>query len=103
MDDVDPQTQGRPSALGTGGGTDHDDPSIRPRPNYTWETLMSSPVKEFVRGGRWFASKLGVWFGLTPLWRPGFTITGLALDVKLDEQRRYVPLEKDEDPALVPR
>lgn len=95
MEDVDLQTQGRPSTLGTGGGTDHDDSSIRARPKYTWEGLMSAPVKECVRGGRWFASKVGVWFGLTHLYRRSFTVTGLSLDVRLDDHGRYVALEQE--------
>lgn len=96
MGDIDLQTQGRPSTLGTGGGTDHDDISIRARPKYKWEALMVSPVKECVRGGRWIASKIKVWFGLTPLWRRSFTVVGLSLDVRLDEKGRYVALEEEE-------
>lgn len=97
MGEIDLQTQGRPSTLGTGGGTDHDDVSIRARPKYKWEALMASPVKECIRGGRWIASKIGVWFGLTPLWRRSFTVVGLSLDVRLDEKGRYVALEKVEE------
>jgi len=95
MDDLDLQTLGQPSTLGTGGGTDHDDTGIRARPTFRWEGLMTSPVRECIRGNRWFIGKIGVWFGLTPLWRPSFTVTGFSLDVKLDDEGRYVPIGED--------
>jgi hypothetical protein len=95
MDDLDLQTLGQPSTLGTGGGTDHDDTDMRARPTFRWEGLMTSPVRECVRGSRWFAGKIGVWFGLTPLWRPSFTVTGFSLDVKLDDEGRYVPIGEE--------
>jgi hypothetical protein len=96
MEDLDLQTLGPPSTLGTGGGTDHDDTGIRARPTFRWEGLMTSPVRECVRGSRWFVGKIGVWFGLTPLWRPSFTVTGFSLDVKLDDEGRYVPIREEE-------
>ena len=95
MDDLDLKTLGPPSTLGTGGGTDHDDTNIRARPTFRWEGLMTSPVRECIRGSRWFAGKMSVWFGLTPLWRPSFTVTGFSLDVALDSQGRYVPIGEE--------
>jgi len=95
MDELDLQTLGQPSTLGTGGGTDHDDTDMRARPTFRWEGLMASPVRECIRGSRWFVGKIGVWFGLTPLWRPSFTVTGFSLDVKLDDEGRYVPIGEE--------
>lgn len=37
MGEVDLETEGQPSTLGTGVGTDHDAASIIPRPTYRWE------------------------------------------------------------------
>lgn len=92
MDEVDLETRGQPSTLGTGGGTDHDDSSIRPRPIYKWEGLLYDPVtrKTGRRGRNWFA-KLGAWFGLTPLWRFGAPSSGLSLDVRLVNGRYILP------------
>ena len=95
MDDLDLQTLGPPSTLGTGGGTDHDDTDMRARPTFRWEGLMTSPVRECIRGSRWFVGKIGVWFGLTPLWRPSFTVIGFSLDVRLDDGGRYVPIGEE--------
>lgn len=101
MEDVDILTQGHPSTfLGTGGGTDHDADSIRPRPAYHWEGLLED---ELVLGSRahrnWFA-KMGAWFGVTPLWRSGIPSQGVALDVRLEVvvggSKRYVLLEEEE-------
>ena len=92
MDDLDLQTLGQPSTLGTGGGTDHDDTEVRARPNFRWEGLMTSPIRESIRGSQWFVGKIGVWFGLTPLWRPSFTVTGFSLDIRLDDKGRYVSI-----------
>ncbi|KAF9787179.1 hypothetical protein BJ322DRAFT_706318 [Thelephora terrestris] len=96
MDGLDLQTLGPPSTLGTGGGTEYDDPEVRARPTFRWEELMTSPIRECIRGSRWFAGKFGVWFGLTPLWRPSFTVTGFTLDVKLDAKGRYVAIGEEE-------
>ena len=92
MEDLDMETLVQPSTmgtLGTGGGTDHDDGSIRARPTYKWEGLLSDPVHT---GGipqrRKFLAKLGTWMGVTPLWRAGLS-QGLSLDVRL-ENGRYV-------------
>lgn len=93
MEDIDMITQGQPSTLGTGGGTDHDDSEIQLRPTYRWEGLLSDPPhKGRYIGPRKWRGKLGAWFGVTPLWRTGDPSNGLSLDVKL-ENARYVPLD----------
>jgi len=92
MEQVDADAVAGPSTLGTGGGTDHDDSSIRARPAYRWEGLLADPLRNDKRWRRrWFA-KMGVWFGVTPLWRSSMPSAGLALDVRL-ENGRYVLLE----------
>ncbi|KAI9511798.1 hypothetical protein F5148DRAFT_1315259 [Russula earlei] len=83
MEDVDLETQVPLSTLGTGGGTDHDDPVIRPRPVFRWEGILSDPLVK-KQPGRNFLSKLGVWLGLTPFWRTGTGSLGVALDVHLE-------------------
>ena len=83
MEEIDVQTQARPSTLGTGGGTDHDDYSIRARPLYRWEGIMEDPLRKRQKHTGNFLAKLGVWFGITPLWRAGIPSMGLALDVQL--------------------
>ncbi len=89
MEDVDMDAPGQPSTLGTGPGTDHDDSSIRARPAYRWENLLTlSPRK---RKRRIF-SKMGAWFGLTPLWTQGMLSEGVSLDVCL-ENGRYVLMD----------
>lgn len=96
MKDVDILTQAESSTLGTGGGTDHDDPWILARPTYRWEGLLSDPPR---KGGteprKNFLAKLGVWFGVTPFWRSGSPSNGISLDLKLKDGR-YVQLA-DED------
>ena len=94
LEDVDLATQARPSTLGTGGGTDHDDESIRARPNYRWEGILDDPLSKGKQRRRGWGAKLGVWFGITPLWRTGAPSKGLALDVKL-ENGKYVLLGQD--------
>ena len=89
---IDALAHGRSSSLGTGGGTDHDDPSIRPRPNYRWEGLLEDPIRHQQIKSGWLA-KLGVWLGITPLWREGMITRGIALDVKL-ENGRYVMISR---------
>jgi len=92
MEEIDIETIAGPSTLGTGGGTDHDDVSIRARPAYRWEGLLSDPLRRDARWRRrWFA-KLGAWFGITPLWRSGMPSKGISLDVRL-ENGRYVLIE----------
>lgn len=93
MEDIDGVTQGKPSTLGTGGGTDHDDSQILMRPAYRWEGLLSDPPRSghHTSSRRW-TGKLGAWLGVTPLWRTGVPSDGLSLDVKL-EDGRYVLLD----------
>ncbi|KAI0669824.1 hypothetical protein C8Q78DRAFT_147928 [Trametes maxima] len=94
MEEIDLQTLPRPSTLGTGGGTDHDDGSIRARPAYRWEGILEDPLttRKHKSHRQRFLSKLAVWFGLSPFWRTGEPSQGLALDVKL-ENGRYVLLD----------
>ncbi|KIY64816.1 hypothetical protein CYLTODRAFT_357890 [Cylindrobasidium torrendii FP15055 ss-10] len=94
MEDIDAETLVQPSTLmgtlGTGGGTDHDDANIRPRPEYKWEGLLSDPVQTGrLKRHKRFTAKLGAWLGVTPLWRTGTVSQGLALDVRM-ENGRYV-------------
>lgn len=95
MEEVDQLTQARPSTLGTGGGTDHDDASIRARPLYRWEGILGDKVSKRERHRATLLAKIGVWFGVTPLWRTGVPSRGLALDVRLDNGR-YVLLRDEE-------
>lgn len=95
MEGIDILTQAASSTMGTGGGTDHDDPWILARPAYRWEALLNDPPRE---GGtetrKTFLAKLGVWFGVTPFWRAGSPSNGISVDLKL-EGGRYVLLEHD--------
>ena len=94
MEDIDAQTQARPSSMGTGNGTDENDSSIRPRPLYRWEGMLEDPLRNTRQHHQPLLAKLGVWFGLTPRWRSGVPSMGLALDVRLDNGQ-YVLLEED--------
>lgn len=98
MEEIDAQAQARPSSLGTGGGTDHDDESIRARPVYRWEGIMDDPLRKRQRHKPKLFAKFGVWLGLTPLWRSGIPSMGLALDVRLDHGQ-YVLLQEQEEDA----
>ena len=101
MDQVDAETQGPLSTLGTGGGTDHDASWIPPRPAYRWEGLLQDPPgkgKEWKR--KWFA-KFEVWLGLTPLWRSGLMSSGISLDVRL-ENGRYVVINGEDEESETP-
>lgn len=40
MEEIDVETLTGPSTLGTGGGTDHDDVSIRARPAYKYALFL---------------------------------------------------------------
>ncbi|PPQ62841.1 hypothetical protein CVT24_000535 [Panaeolus cyanescens] len=95
MEDIDILTQAQSSTLGTGGGTDHDASNMRPRPTYRWEGLLSDPPGNggHERRRKWL-TKMGAWFGITPLWRAGFQSYGISLDVKV-ENGRYVQLHDD--------
>jgi hypothetical protein len=91
MNQVDNATRAASSTMGTGGGTDHDISWIRARPLYQWEGILTDPL----RGGdshRTWLSKLGAWLGLTPVWRGSSATSGLAVDVVLDQNGRYVLL-----------
>lgn len=105
MEEIDLQTLPRPSTLGTGGGTDHDDGSIRARPAYRWEGILEDPLttrRKHKSHRRRFLSKFAVWFGLSPLWRTGEPSQGLALDVRL-ENGKYILLEDTVDAGVVRR
>ncbi|KAI0052847.1 hypothetical protein FA95DRAFT_1579834 [Auriscalpium vulgare] len=90
MEEIDLETQAQPSSLGTGGGTDHDDSSIRARPTFRWEGLLRDPLSSAHH--RKILAKLGAWFGISPFWRAGGISQGVALDVRL-EGGKYVLLE----------
>ncbi|TFK77139.1 hypothetical protein BDN72DRAFT_953613 [Pluteus cervinus] len=95
MANLDAITRGPNSTLGTGGGTNHDDSTIRPRPIYRWEGILDDPIvanQSKVRKD-WFA-KFGAWFGITPLWREGPPTHGVSLDVRL-VNGRYELLQSD--------
>ncbi|KAI0724627.1 hypothetical protein C8T65DRAFT_7352 [Cerioporus squamosus] len=94
MEDIDLQTLPRPSTLGTGGGTEYDDESIRARPAYRWEGILDDPLRKRKTHRRRLLSKLAVWFGVSPLWRTGEPSQGLSLDVRL-EHGKYVLLGND--------
>ncbi|KAF8523077.1 hypothetical protein BU17DRAFT_75023 [Hysterangium stoloniferum] len=82
------------STMGTGGGTDHDDASIRARPMYRWEGIFDDPLRDNAgpRYRRWLP-KLAVWFGIRPFWQsPQARTSGVSLDVRLDDGS-YVLLE----------
>lgn len=83
MEDVDIETQAPVSTLGTGGGTDHDDSVIRPRPMFRWEGILSDPLVKKEPSHK-LLSKMRVWLGLTPFWRTGSGSLGVALDVHLE-------------------
>ncbi|KAI0322650.1 hypothetical protein OF83DRAFT_1048810 [Amylostereum chailletii] len=91
MEEIDVETQARPSTLGTGNGTDHDDSYIRARPNFRWEGILNDPLTKGPKGRKKWLVKMGAWLGLTPLWRSGIPSPGVALDVRL-ENGKYVLL-----------
>ncbi|THH34000.1 hypothetical protein EUX98_g138 [Antrodiella citrinella] len=94
MEEIDAGSDGRPSTVGTGGGTDHNDSVIRARPLYRWEGILGDKLSTSKTQHVSIWSKFGVWFGITPLWRTGVPSPGLALDVRLDAATgRYVLLQ----------
>ncbi|KAJ8083971.1 hypothetical protein PM082_002738 [Marasmius tenuissimus] len=94
MDHVDVEMQGqRSSIIGTGGGTDHDDASILPRPAYRWEGLLEDPPEPLERKKRKFLTKVAAWLGLAPTWRAGMPAKGVSIDVQLQDGR-YVIIEE---------
>lgn len=84
MDDLDTLARAPGSTVGIGGGTNHDDSAIRPRPIYRWEGMLDDPVVSQAKKvqKRLFA-KFGAWFGITPLWRETLPTHGVSLDVEL--------------------
>ncbi|KAJ3779177.1 hypothetical protein FB446DRAFT_782719 [Lentinula raphanica] len=90
--DVEIQMEGLSSMLGTGGGTDHDDSSIIVRPEYKWEGVLTDTIQHHRWRRKKVLSKLGAWFGITPLWRVGAVSPGVAIDVRL-ENGRYILLD----------
>ena len=97
--EIDAQSGGYPSTLGTGGGTDHDDAVIRPRPLYRWEGILGDKLSATKPQHASIWAKFGVWFGITPLWRAGVPSPGLALDVRLDAATGRYVLLRDEQTA----
>ncbi|KAF8521485.1 hypothetical protein JB92DRAFT_3082021 [Gautieria morchelliformis] len=98
LENLEFSSHAKSSTLGTGGGTDHDDVSIRARPLYRWEAIFEDPLRPSAEGRyrRWLP-KLAVWFGLTPFWKPSMAFTsGVSLDVRL-EDGRYVLLDNAVD------
>lgn len=84
--------------MGTGGGTDHDDESIRARPAFKWEGVFEDPIYKLrlfsERIRRRPLGKLAVWFGVTPVGRTRYWTNGVAFDLRLDKGR-YVVLEAE--------
>ncbi|KDQ13737.1 hypothetical protein BOTBODRAFT_111078 [Botryobasidium botryosum FD-172 SS1] len=73
-----------------GGGTDHDDESIRVRPAFKWEGIFEDPVRTIYFFSRIMTRPLGmfpVWFGVTPLGRTRYWTRGVAFDVILSKGR----------------
>jgi hypothetical protein len=84
--------------MGTGGGTDLDDASIRIRPAYRWEdvfndTMHNKGYKEwqYLHWRRW-KGMFAVWFGITPLNRRRMRTNGIALDVVVDKSGRFTTI-----------
>jgi hypothetical protein len=91
---------GRSSTLGTGGGTDHDDLSIRARPAYQWEDVYDEPIRHDGKEleERKVVGMFKVWFGITPLERTQWRTRGVAVDVVLKgagSTRKYIRLKDD--------
>lgn len=85
----------RGSTLGTGGGTEYDDASIRARPMYRWEDIFDDPISQN-RKTR-FLPKMMVWLGLSPYWHSGKARTaGISLDLRL-EDGSYVMVANEVD------
>lgn len=84
MEAVDLETLVGPSSIG-GGGTSYADASIRARPNFRWEGILSEKVHKDIRWENRIFAKLGSWFGLTPFWTRDAS-KGISVDVHLDEK-----------------
>jgi hypothetical protein len=85
--------------MGTGGGTDLDDASIRIRPAYKWEDVFNDAIQnkgytewQYLHWRRW-KSMFAVWFGITPLNRRRMRTNGIALDVMVDKSGRFTTIE----------
>ncbi|KAJ8486761.1 hypothetical protein ONZ45_g14559 [Pleurotus djamor] len=96
MSGVDENLEQPSTTLGTGGGTDHDDISVRPRPTYRWEGLLMDEVQERKPHRKGLFVKLKAWLGLNPIWRSGSPSKGISLDVRL-HNGRYVLLSENVD------
>jgi len=48
MEEIDAETVAGPSTLSTGGGTDHDDASIRARPTYRYLLRLMPPLPALI-------------------------------------------------------
>ncbi|KIM22943.1 hypothetical protein M408DRAFT_269120 [Serendipita vermifera MAFF 305830] len=100
LEDLVLTTHVRSSSMGTGGGTDLDDASIRIRPAYKWEDVFNDtmhdrgykPVWQYFHWRRW-KGMLAVWFGITPLNRRRMRTNGIALDVALDKSGRFTTIK----------
>lgn len=95
-DEVDWEVHQRGSTHGTGGGTDHDDVSIRPRHAFTWESIWDDPVTSGRLSNAGWKGKILVWLGLQPHWTTT-TTPGLAVDVRLQDGKYVVLQREDED------
>lgn len=73
-----------PSNISVGGGTSYGDVSIRARPNFKWEAILSDNVIPKLQWQNHLFSKLGSWFGLAPFWTEDAS-KGLSVDVHLDQ------------------
>ncbi|KAF8316174.1 hypothetical protein DL93DRAFT_2154964 [Clavulina sp. PMI_390] len=82
-----PYAHHRASSEDTGGGTDHDDSSIRERPLYRYEELFME------HHGKW-RGRFAVWFGLTPFAPLMDQRTrDISLELRLDsEHHQYIRL-----------
>ncbi|KAJ8514702.1 hypothetical protein ONZ45_g7784 [Pleurotus djamor] len=96
MSVVDENLEQPSTTFGTGGGTDHDDISVRPRPTYRWEGLLMDEVQERKPRRKGLFVKLKAWLGLNPIWRSGSPSKGISLDVRL-HNGRYVLLSENVD------
>ena len=98
LEDLVLTTHVHSSSMGTGGGTDLDDASIRIRPTYKWEDVFNDEMHnkgytewQYLHWRRW-KSMLAVWFGITPLNRRRTRTNGIALDVMVDQLGRFTTI-----------
>ncbi|CAG7849321.1 SubName: Full=Uncharacterized protein {ECO:0000313/EMBL:CCA70937.1} [Serendipita indica DSM 11827] len=100
LNDLDLTTHVRSSSMGTGGGTDLDDASIRIRNAFKWEDVFDDtvhkghrPLSQYLHWKSW-KNMLAVWFGVTPLSHRRLRTNGIALDVEVDSSGRYIVIER---------